>query len=225
MERVREWIPEEVTSRVRPIKDAELGASLGYLVAGEGHQHEVTEPRDGSSERPKTLGVMISASHPGKELPLRIALEILQSPRLREVELRVLGLPKDRMSQSLQSRLKDLGRLGVDEELKKKSIRETAREILRCDALLSVDTGILHLAEGLGVPVVGLYGPTHRDLGFPVVRSGSEALASSLWCRPCSKDGSMCFRKNRYLCMKETSVEQVVGALVRVLKLSTGAKP
>ena len=42
-----------------------------------------------------------------------------------------------------------------------------------CDAFISVDTGFLHLAGSLGVPTVGLFGPTDGALTcefYPTVR-------------------------------------------------------
>ena len=41
------------------------------------------------------------------------------------------------------------------------TLAQTADLLLQAELLISVDTGILHLASALGVPTIGLYGPTH----------------------------------------------------------------
>ncbi len=76
------------------------------------------------------------------------------------------------------------------------------------------DTGLAHLAEALGKKAYVLFGPTTPDLGFGPWRAESLAMGADLWCRPCGKDGRTCHRIfARYACMKELSVDQVVGKI------------
>lgn len=71
--------------------------------------------------------------------------------------------------------------------------------------VIANDSGLLHFSEALGVNVFAFYGPTRPELGFAPQRSESIAQVTQLWCSPCSKDGSLCFRvgKNRYACMNQ----------------------
>ena len=46
------------------------------------------------------------------------------------------------------------------------SLQETGAVIKRSAALISGDTGVMHMATGVGTPVVGLFGPTVREFGF-----------------------------------------------------------
>ena len=84
------------------------------------------------------------------------------------------------------------------------SLRDAAHLIHASRLLISNDTGLVHLAEAIGKPVVQLFGPTHPGLGFGAWRQESKTLGAELWCRPCSKDGSTCFRrgKSRFLCQE-----------------------
>lgn len=73
------------------------------------------------------------------------------------------------------------------------------------------DSGGMHLAAALGVPVVGLFFSTHPEWTGPV-SPGAEALFNKLECSPCFQRD--CSRGN--VCTETISVDQVVGALGRV---------
>ena len=53
-----------------------------------------------------------------------------------------------------------------------------------CAAFVSNDSGAMHLASAVGVPVVALFGPTDERVTAPVaVRA--RVLTADAWCRPC----------------------------------------
>lgn len=52
-----------------------------------------------------------------------------------------------------------------------------------CRAFVSSDSGPMHLAAALGVPVTAIFGPTDDRLTAPVGRH--EVLTQDVWCRPC----------------------------------------
>jgi len=53
-----------------------------------------------------------------------------------------------------------------------------------CAAFVSNDSGAMHLAAALGVPVVALFGPTDDRATAPVA-ARATVLTSTAWCRPC----------------------------------------
>jgi heptosyltransferase-2 len=52
-------------------------------------------------------------------------------------------------------------------------------------ACLSNDSGAMHLAAALGVPVVAMFGPTNERATSPVGRKTTAVLTAPAWCRPC----------------------------------------
>ena len=52
-----------------------------------------------------------------------------------------------------------------------------------CRAVVSGDSGAMHLAAALGVPVTAIFGPTDDRLTAPV--GSHEVLTHPVWCRPC----------------------------------------
>lgn len=64
------------------------------------------------------------------------------------------------------------------------SILELAALLRRADLVVGVDSGPLHLAAAVGVPVLGLYGPKHPGTYGPYW-SPSEVVRAGLECSPC----------------------------------------
>ena len=82
--------------------------------------------------------------------------------------------------------------------------------ILRmCDVLVTNDSGLMHLASFLKVPVVAIFGPTHPKLGFSPLGQDSLVVTVNEKCSPCSLHGKReCHRKERF-CMDRISPEEV----------------
>ena len=76
-----------------------------------------------------------------------------------------------------------------------------------CRAFVSNDSGAMHVASALGVPVVALFGPTDKRATAPV--GPHSALSHPVWCRPCHL--RECPIDHR--CMKRISVERVLESL------------
>lgn len=80
--------------------------------------------------------------------------------------------------------------------------------------LVAGDTGLLHLGAAVGLPVVGLFGPTTAQDGF-WCHTG-EALERPLSCRPCSRFGGPVCPIGDHACLRDLSVEDVIAAVRRV---------
>jgi heptosyltransferase-2 len=70
------------------------------------------------------------------------------------------------------------------------TLMETAAHIARCRAFVGNDSGLMHLSEAVGVPVVALFGPTVREFGYYPSLARSRTVERRLPCRPCSKNGA-----------------------------------
>jgi len=70
--------------------------------------------------------------------------------------------------------------------LEKQTLSGLARHMLKAEGVISVDTGLGHLAAALGKPALTLYGPTNPDLTGTFGRRQLH-LTSSIECAPCMK--------------------------------------
>jgi heptosyltransferase-2 len=76
------------------------------------------------------------------------------------------------------------GRRGTINLVGRTDLPQLIGVLAHCAALVSNDSGAMHLAAALGVPVVALFGPTDDRATAPVAPRAA-VLISPAWCRPC----------------------------------------
>jgi heptosyltransferase-2 len=140
----------------------------------------------------------------GAELVIVGARE--EEPLLREVAHGAGQAPKERVEIVAGADPADLGAI-----------------VASCDVALTNDSGILHVAEACGVPVVALFGPTHPRLGFAPWSPGSTVLRVDIACSPCDVHGPERCPRGHHRCMLDLSVERVQGALLERLPARLGS--
>ncbi len=96
-------------------------------------------------------------------------------------------------------------------------LQETGAVLRRAAALISGDTGVMHMATGVGTPVVALFGPTVRQFGFFPYNAHASVVERHLGCRPCSSHGSAECPLQHHLCMREILPDMVFTTLSRML--------
>lgn len=77
------------------------------------------------------------------------------------------------------------------------------------EAVISNDSGLMHLAAALRVPQIAIFGSTDPHLTGPL-NPNAVVVKKDLPCSPCFK--RTC-QHGHYLCLKDISVEEVIGAL------------
>jgi heptosyltransferase I len=100
----------------------------------------------------------------------------------------------------------------------KTNLRELAAIVARAKLLVSSDTGPMHIAAALNVPVVALFGPTNPARTGPYGPIHTAVKADA----PCSP----CYKRKRckdWLCMESISVERVLDVVNS--KLRAPARP
>lgn len=91
------------------------------------------------------------------------------------------------------------------------SLRELLALLAQADLLITGDSGPMHLAEGVGTPVVALFGPTCREWGFFPSSQHSLVLQAPLHCRPCSLHGKTA-NTCSHACIKALTPADVVAS-------------
>ncbi len=94
------------------------------------------------------------------------------------------------------------------------TLEQLIEELRKCRLLLSNDTGTMHLATLLGVPVVAVFGSTEPSLTGPL-GSRNRLVRHQVECSPCFlRECPLDFR-----CMKAVGAEEVATAVVGTLDL------
>ncbi len=147
-----------------------------------------------------------SAAWPLKRWPLTHFQSLMDS--MPDWDFIVIGGAEDTFTHELQTpRLTNtIGQL---------SWADTGKAIKEARALVSADTGVLHWADYMGVPSVGLLGPTAFGVPF---RKSTTIMNLNLSCSPCTKDGrGQCKIKETQKCLKEIYPHNVKQEILHLL--------
>jgi lipopolysaccharide heptosyltransferase II len=125
----------------------------------------------------------------------------------------VLGSAEDRqLAQQLCQQLS----VPVLNSTGKLSLMHTAALLQQCHLLLSNDSGLMHMAAALRVPVVAIFGPTVQEFGFYPFTAFAQVVSAAIACRPCSTKGSTRCPRGHHQCMQQVTVAHVLAAASKI---------
>jgi lipopolysaccharide heptosyltransferase II len=93
------------------------------------------------------------------------------------------------------------------------NLTQLAAILERCSAMVTNDSGPMHIASAMGTPVVAIFGPTRPDLQGPVLSTSVVVRRESLVCLGCNY--TECPIGNP--CMEELTVDEVFTAFTHLL--------
>lgn len=96
----------------------------------------------------------------------------------------------------------------------KTSIQELVDWIGSLDLFLSNDSGPMHIAAALKIPLVALFGATHPTYCLPWQYDNKIIINKNLSCSPCQKKECPL---GHHLCMKEIKPQEVIEAINQLL--------
>ncbi len=160
---------------------------------------------------PTSIAILVGASQATKEWPLesyaRLAALLKMGGRFEPVFLGQPGKRKalDRIRQLSHSQVVILPEL---------PLRELSGVLVNMRALVAPDGGVLHLAIALGLPTLGLFGPTDPSIWFPYEGlPHAELVIRDAHCRPCHLHECP-----DPFCLQTISPEHVAERLARLLE-------
>jgi heptosyltransferase-2 len=102
-------------------------------------------------------------------------------------------------------------------------LRDAILALASAAAAVSNDSGLLHVAAALGVPTVGIFGPTSPWHWAPLnPLAATIETKSTLDCRPCHKP--VC-RLGHHRCMREIGIDEILAATTSALASAAENRP
>ncbi len=160
---------------------------------------------------PLKLGLCPGAEYGSAKrwLPERFADVALAVAAQRPVQWQLFGTTAD--SRAGEQIAVQLGKHCVN-RIGRTSLHDLIAELRECSLLLSNDTGTMHLATLLGVPVVAVFGSTEHRLTGPL-GAGNVIIRHHVECSPCFlRECPLDFR-----CMKAVTSGEVTAAVLSAL--------
>jgi heptosyltransferase-2/heptosyltransferase-3 len=101
----------------------------------------------------------------------------------------------------------------------KMTLRENVAVYSACDLFFGVDSGPMHMAAAVGLPVVALFGPTDERKWGPW-GEGHTIVSKRLACHPCKPH-----KCKDHLCMEQIAVADALGAVGRTIEALRSRSP
>ncbi len=161
------------------------------------------------------IGVVPSAQWPGKRWPAdsfrQVVAKLVERTPYAVV---VLGGPSDVFCADICKGFAP--ERVINAQSARLTLAESAAVLERCRLVIANDTGLMHVADALGIPCVLIFGPTSAELGCLPYHPLSEIVEHQLWCRPCSKNGEAPCVRGRRVCLERTTPAMVLAATLRL---------
>ena len=166
-----------------------------------------------TSDRPIIAIKPGSSFGPARIWPVQHQAELIDRLRAELYQVILIGSAASRpVAQAIQS---SLGKKVVD-LTGRLELEDLPFLLTRCQALVGNDSGLTHLANFLGLPVVALYGPTDPETCGPI-RQPVAILKKPAPCSPCFY--KTCPYDQR--CLNNIQSEEVYQALQSLLKFKS----
>ena len=221
---------------IRPLDKAQLSQTVQRFVAlgqtdtaslpppipmpklrlDEDNQQRLLQALGLNLERP-VIGFMPGAEYgPAKQWPLAHFAELAGSLVEEGFQVWLLGSAKDREAASqIAAGLGQVHNLCGRTELV-----DAVDLIALCSAVVSNDSGLMHVAAAVETPLVALYGSSTPDY-TPPLSDKAEVLYLGLDCSPCFKRDCPLGHTN---CLAQLGAEQAMAALQRLLHQNREAR-
>lgn len=159
---------------------------------------------------PQYIAFVIGAAHATKRLPPQKIVEICNG-----IKLPVLLLGgKDDLENSQFIENQTIG--NVINLCGKLNLNQSASVVRQAKAVISHDTGLMHIAAAFRKDIISIWGNTIPEFGMtPYLPTETSKFfeVKNLKCRPCSKIGFDTCPKGHFRCMNEQNTEGVISAI------------
>lgn len=96
------------------------------------------------------------------------------------------------------------------------TLTEMAQILALSKVLVCNDSGAMHMASAVNVPTVTMFGPTVQSFGYQPWNPKAVVVEDTqLECRPCSAHGTDVCPIKTHVCMKNLSVDRVMGEILK----------
>ena len=138
-------------------------------------------------------------------------VDVIKKLRVEGFDVVLLTSPSEReQAQKIATTCNGVPIVGHDGD-----VLELAAALSQCAALITNDSGPLHVAAALAVPSVSIFGPTDPDR--TTIAGATHVVRSTLGCQPCYQRECPL---GHHRCMSDVTVDEVFGAAMSIVHAS-----
>ncbi len=159
----------------------------------------------------KYIGLFPGALHRTKQYPVKQLAEFIDSvPTEWNFRFLIFGSKAEKL---LANELNSLTKTNIVDLCGKLDLQQLVYAINKMDAVITNDSGPMHIAAALEKPQIAIFGATHPKLGFAPMNKKAILLSADLPCQPCSLHGGEECPKKHLNCMKSITTAQILDSL------------
>lgn len=193
------------------------------LTLAEPAQHKAQNFFDALPDTPDTpvVGIHPGSTWPTKRWPASSVTQLIDKLTALGIHVLLFGNPEEKKlidsicnaSHATQHNIPLLTNLAG-----RLTLPELAAFLNRLNCYITNDSGPMHLAWIQNTPVVALFGPTVRELGFFPRGPYSTVVEAECSCRPCGRHGHLTCPEQHHSCMHDIYVDTVFDAALKYLE-------
>lgn len=147
---------------------------------------------------------------------VELAKTLMMFPGVRVV---IVGGPSEKAFSNVFCTLESQGLINLVGKL---SLRQLPVFLRRMRLIVGNDSSLIHLAAGVNVPVLAIFGPTNPRATGPYPLGKHSVLHAELPCRPCGK--RTCSNPKHLDCLTSLTVSAVVEEAQKIIDFTTKAR-
>ncbi len=226
---VEKWLLTALKINVMPglhIVDRYLATLKSYGVKNDGKGLDYFIPENNlvswnelpTSHQHGYIAIVIGAAHETKKLPV---LKLQQLCKSISHPIILIGGKEDAVSGEM---IKSIDPVKIYNACGKFSLNESADLIQKSKAVITHDTGMMHIAAAFKKPIISVWGNTVPSFGMtPYFGDGTSSYSrifeiKKLYCRPCSKIGYKKCPLGHFKCMQLQNVEEMAEEVMHLIK-------
>lgn len=170
------------------------------------------------------IGLLVSSGRVLKRIEpdklVSIITQLLEGATTAPIKIVLIGGPADQiLAQNIVGRLTDAQRTQIEDAVGCYTLNELPSLLTQLSVLIGVDSGVTHMADALGVPVVCVAGPVDLNEVYQVGEM-RQRITADLPCYPCSTvfDTPSHCHTGDLACLRQLNTENVVRAARSLLE-------
>lgn len=154
--------------------------------------------------------MVVGGNYFTKQIPNSIIIQIINNSKLPFV---LIGGPDDKpKADEIMKNTKNL----TANSCGLLNLKESAYYLKKSNAVITSDTGMMHIAAAFDKPIISLWGNTIPEFGMYPLHSEEKKHINHIFevkdlkCRPCSKIGYDKCPKKHFKCMEDQNIEKII---------------
>ncbi|NPV10726.1 MAG: glycosyltransferase family 9 protein [Ignavibacteria bacterium] len=160
------------------------------------------------------IGICPGSKHFTKRYPVDLFVQVIKTLIQKDYSIALFGGSNDKeICKSLE-----IDSAAVKNFQNENDLFETAALMKKCSAIITNDSGLMHLSSLLKIPTVAIFGSTIKEFGFaPIFEKSIIVENENLDCRPCSHIGKSSCPKKHFKCMRDITPDLIVQKLEELI--------